>query len=475
MDAVTRVPEHAAEPVRDYAPGSPERAALERRLDELAAERPPLPMVIGGERRFGGGERLEVVQPHHHAARLGEYGNATREDAGLAVDAALAAGAQWRATAYDDRAAVLLRAAELLAGPWRETVVAAAVLGESRSARQAELAVCGLVDGWRRAVREAKELLAEQPASAPGEWRRADHRPLDGFVYVAAPASPEAVTAPVLLGNTVVWRPRPAGLLAAHHLMRLLEAAGLPPGVVNLVTGDGQQLAPALLADPALAGVYSGEGHHPGGRARAVAEPAGRGFLVAHRSADPAVLRSVLIRGAFGEQSLGRAYLPRGLWQQVKDGLAAEVDALPVGDVTDLTNFMGALPDRQAYRRTTAALERAVEIAAGGQYDEAIGWFVRPTVLVGADDAPGPVLAVQVYEDWAEQLGRVAAAPCGSVLAREGQAITGAVERLRYAAARLQVNGLPARPGAELRPWIDTRTVAETLLPSTGHTYPHMR
>ncbi|GAA4851286.1 L-glutamate gamma-semialdehyde dehydrogenase [Kitasatospora terrestris] len=540
IDAVTQVPPPVNEPVRTYAPGSPERARLLAKLDELAGEQVPLPMTIAGEQRFGGGERIEVVQPHHHAAKLGVLGNATQADAQLAVDAALAAAPEWRGLSFDDRAAVFLRAADLLAGPWRETVAAATMLGQSKTAQQAEIdAPCELVDFWRFNVHFARQLLAEQPLSGPGVWNRADHRPLEGFVYAVTPFNFTAIagnlpTAPALMGNTVVWKPAPAQTLSAFHLMRLLEAAGLPPGVINLVTGDGHAVSRVALADPALAGLhFTGStqtfqqlwrtiGANIGGyRAypRIVGETGGKDFLIAHPSADPAVLRTAMIRGAFEYQgqkcsALSRAYLPRSLWLRIKDEFLAEVDALTVGDVTDLSNFMGALIDRRAYEKNTAAIERAkrdpqVELVAGGQYDDAIGYFVRPTVLLSGDQRNeifsteyfGPILAVQVYEDsrWSEALERVdRAAPyglTGSVIAQDRRAIAEALERLRFTAGNFYINDKPTgavvgqqpfgggrasgtndKAGAaqNLLRWTSTRSIKETFVPPTDYLHPHM-
>ncbi|MFJ5234229.1 aldehyde dehydrogenase family protein [Kitasatospora sp. NPDC088391] len=527
MDAVTTVPTPAAEPARDYAPGSPERARLVRRLDELAGRHTELPMVIGGRRRLGGGAVAEPAQPHHHAAKLGVLGAATPADGQDAVDAALAAGPAWRALSFDDRAAVFLRAADLLAGPWRETLVAATVLGQSKAVRSAEAdAACGTADAWRGDVRAARALLAEQPGSGPGGWNRADHRPLEGFVcalsaFDSTSAAARSATAPALLGNTVVWKPAPAQTLAAHFTLRLLEEAGLPPGVVNLVTGDGGAVAGAVLPHPALAGL-----HFTGSAAayrrlwrgigrdiaryrtypRLVGAVRGADFLVAHPSADPAAVRTALVRGAFGFQgqggaALSRAHLPRGLWRRIADDLLGEVDALPVGDPTDLGTFMGALVDARAFDRTVEALGRAAadpaaELAAGGQHDAAIGWFVRPTVLLdGAGrhgGSPGPVLSVRLYEDddWAGALERAAAdsgsggpgGPGGSgggaVFARDRRAVAEALERLRFAADRLRVNGQPsddrAEPGRDLARWTSTRSIKETFTPPTDYVHPHM-
>ncbi|MFJ8475480.1 L-glutamate gamma-semialdehyde dehydrogenase [Kitasatospora sp. NPDC094011] len=540
MDAVTEVPTPVNEPVRSYAPGSPERDRLVRRLDELAAEQIPLPMTIGGEQRFGGGERIDVVQPHHHAAKLGMLGNATREDARAAVDAALAAGRQWRSLSFDDRAAVFLRAADLLAGPWRETLNAATMLGQSKTAQQAEIdSACELIDFWRFNVGFARQVLAEQPISSPGVWNRVDHRPLEGFVYAITPFNFTAIagnlpTAPALMGNTVVWKPAPTQTLAAYHLMRLLEAAGLPPGVINLVTGDGLQVSPVALADPALAGLhFTGStatfqslwqtiGANIGGYRtypRIVGETGGKDFLLAHRSADPEILKTAMIRGAFEYQgqkcsALSRAYLPRSLWLRIKDDFLAEVDALTVGDVTDLSNFMGALIDRRAFEKNRNAIERAkadptVELVAGGQYDDAIGWFVRPTVLVSSDHRGeifrteyfGPILAIHVYEDsrWDDVLGRVdGGAPyglTGAVIAQDRYAIAQAVEELRFAAGNFYINDKPTgavvgqqpfggsrasgtndKAGAaqNLLRWTSARAIKETFVPPTRYGYPHM-
>jgi 1-pyrroline-5-carboxylate dehydrogenase len=540
IDAVTQVPTPVNEPVHGYAPGSPERARLERRLDELAAEAIPLPMTVAGEQRFGGGERIEVVQPHHHAAKLGVLGNATREDARLAVDAALAAGPRWRSLSFDDRAAVFLRAAELLAGPWRETVAAATMLGQSKTVQQAEIdAPCELVDFWRFNVHFARQILADQPLSSPGQWNRTDHRPLEGFVYAITPFNFTAIagnlpTAPALMGNTVVWKPSPAQTLSAYYLMRVLEEAGLPPGVINMVTGDGVQVSQVALADPALAGLhFTGSsatfqslwktvGANIGGYRsypRIVGETGGKDFLLAHRSADPDGLRTALVRGAFEYQgqkcsALSRAYLPRSLWQRIKDEFLAEVDAITVGDVSDLSNFMGALIDRRAFERNKAAIDRAVqdptvELAAGGQYDDAIGWFVRPTVLVSADHRNeifrteyfGPILAVHVYEDarWDDVLRRVDAGAAygltGAVMARDRFAVAQALEELRFAAGNVYINDKPTgavvgqqpfgggrasgtndKAGAaqNLLRWTSARSIKETFVPPAEYRYPHM-
>ena len=338
MDAVTQVPTPVNEPVHGYAPGSPERARLEAKLKELADNPVDLPMTSSAARGgLGGGERVDVVQPHNHKARLGTYGNATRQDAQDAVDAALAAAPAWRAMAFDDRAAIILRAAELLAGPWRETLAASTMLGQSKTAQQAEIDTpCELIDFWRFNVKYARDLLAEQPpANSPGVWNRLDHRPLEGFVYAITPFNFTAIagnlpTAPALMGNVVVWKPSPTQTHAAVLLMGLLEEAGLPKGVINLVTGDGIEVSEVALNHRDLAGI-----HFTGSTKtfqhlwktvgdniekyrtypRLVGETGGKDFVVAHPSADPAILKTALTRGAFEYQgqkcsATSRAYIP---------------------------------------------------------------------------------------------------------------------------------------------------------------------
>jgi 1-pyrroline-5-carboxylate dehydrogenase len=545
MDAVTQVPAPVNEPVHTYAPGSPERARLEARLKELAGTPVDLPLFIGGEERMGGGERFDVVQPHNHRQVLGSYGNATEDDARDAVDAALAAAPGWRALPFDERAAVFLRAAELLAGPWRETLVASTMLGQSKTVQQAEIdSPCELVDFWRFNVHYARQILAEQPvANAPGVWNRLDHRPLEGFVYAITPFNFTAIagnlpTAPALMGNVVVWKPSPTQTHSAVLLMRLLREAGLPDGVINLVTGDGLAVSDVLLPHPMLAGIHftgSTRTFHHLWRTvganiaryrsypRIVGETGGKDFVVAHPSADPAVLKTALTRGSFEYQgqkcsASSRAYIPRSLWESgFREDFAAEVDGITMGDVTDLSNFAGALIDERAFAKNKAAIDRAkadpsIEVLAGGTYDDSVGWFVRPTVLV-CDDPDnevftqeyfGPLLAVHVYDDSREggyeamlaQMESVAPyALTGSVIARDRAAVAYTTERLRDAAGNFYVNdkstgavvgqqpfgggrasGTNDKAGAaqNLMRWTSTRAIKEALAPPTDYRYPHM-
>ena len=493
MDAVSRTPVPVNEPVRQHAPGSHERAALESKIKELAGQRAELTMTIAGRQQMPAGDLIDVVQPHNSRHVLGQFGQATDVDVAAAIFAAKQAAPGWRALSFDDRAAIFLKAAELLAGPWRATLNAATILGQSKSPYQAEIdAVCEMIDFWRYNVYYARKILSEQPESAPGIWNRMEYRPLEGFVLAITPFNFTSIagnlpTAPALLGNVVVWKPSPTQQLAAHYTMRLLEAAGLPPGVINLVTGDGQAVSRVALTHPDLAGI-----HFTGSTAtfqhlwrtvgeniaryrnypRVVGETGGKDFVLVHPSADPAMISATLIRGAFEYQgqkcsAASRAYLPESLWNRTRDDFLAQVQALTMGNVAeDLSLFMGAVIDARAFAKHSAALERArntpsIEILAGGQAVRALGdtegFFVRPTVLHSPDPADeiftteyfGPILAVHVYPDAAyEQTLSQAAdvapyALTGAILATDRAAIAQATEALRYSAGNLYINDKP--------------------------------
>ncbi|MEU3771742.1 L-glutamate gamma-semialdehyde dehydrogenase [Streptomyces sp. NPDC032472] len=542
MDAVTQVPAPVNEPVHSYAPGSAERARLEAQLKLLSENPIDLPMTINGVKRMGGGERFDVVQPHDHKSVIGTYANATQADAQEAVDAALAAAPAWRAMSFDDRAAIILRAAELLAGPWREKLAASTMLGQSKTAQQAEIDTpCELVDFWRFNVHFARQILAEQPvANSAGVWNRSDHRPLEGFVYAITPFNFTAIagnlpTAPALMGNVVVWKPSPTQTHSAVLLMELLEEAGLPKGVINLVTGDGIAVSEVALNHPELAGI-----HFTGSTKtfqylwktvgnniekyksypRLVGETGGKDFVVAHPSADRAVLKTALTRGSFEFQgqkcsASSRAYVPASIWNDgFKEQFAAEVDGIAMGDVRDLTNFIGAVIDERSFAKNKAAIDRAkadptCTIVAGGTYDDSEGYFVRPTVIECTDPENevftteyfGPILAVHVYEDekFDEMLAQMesvsAYALTGSVIAGDRYAAAHAMDKLRFAAGNFYINdkstgavvgqqpfgggrasGTNDKAGAasNLTRWVSTRSIKETLVPPTEYGYPHM-
>src|SRR5579864_2992731 len=344
MDAASRTPVPVNEPVRQYQPGSHERTVLESKIKELAGQRAELTMTIAGRQQMATGEPIDVVQPHNKAHILGQIGNATSVDVAAAIYAAKQAAPGWRALDFDDRAAIFLRAADLLAGPWRATLNAATILGQSKSPYQAEIdAACELIDFWRYNVYYAKKILSEQPESAPGTWNRMEYRPLEGFVLAITPFNFTSIagnlpTAPALLGNVVVWKPSPTQQLSAHYTMALLTAAGLPPGVINMVTGDGQAVSRVALSHPDLAGIHftgstgtfqhlwrtvAGNIERYRDYPRLVGETGGKDFVIAHPSADPASIATALVRGAFEYQgqkcsAASRAYLPRSLWEQVR-------------------------------------------------------------------------------------------------------------------------------------------------------------
>ncbi len=545
FDAVTSPPAPRNEPVLGYAPGSPERAALEAELVRTAGEVADLPITVGGLERQGGGESFDVVRPDRHAHVLGIGHHATHADAELALQASREAAGPWRRLPFDERAAVLLRAADLLAGPYRARMNAATMLGQSKSAQQAEIdAACELADFWRFNVYYARQLLAEQPPrNSDGVWNRLDHRPLEGPVYAITPFNFTAIagnlpTAPALMGGTVVWKPSPTQSLAAVLTMRLLREAGLPDGVVNLLTGDGLAVSDVMLAAPDLAGIHftgstptfqhlwrtvgqniSSYRSYP----RLVGETGGKDFVVAHPSADADALATALVRGAFEYQgqkcsAASRAYVPASLWRGgVRDAVVATTEALTYGPVDDLASFGGAVIDARSFARNAGAVDRAratpgIDVVAGGSYDDTEGYFVRPTVLEVADPGDevfsteyfGPVLAVHVWDDsvpgaWQrmlEQMESVAPyALTGAVFARDRFAVQEAMSTLRFAAGNFYVNDKPTgavvgqqpfgggrgsgtndKAGAihNLLRWVSPRTLKETFVAPTDHRYPHM-
>jgi 1-pyrroline-5-carboxylate dehydrogenase len=541
MDAVSRVPAPVNEPVRQYAPGSHERAALESKIKELAGQQAELTMTINGQQQLAHGDRIDVVQPHNHRHVLGVMNNATDIDVAEAIHAAKQAAPGWRALSFDDRAAIFLKAAELLSTTWRQTLNAATVLGQSKSAYQAEIdAACELIDFLRFNVAYARQLLAEQPVSSAGVWNRMEYRPLEGFVLAITPFNFTAIagnlpTTPALLGNVVIWKPSPTQQLAAHYTMRLLEQAGLPAGVINLITGDGMAVSRVALTHPDLAGI-----HFTGSTAtfqhlwrtvgenitryrnypRLVGETGGKDFVLVHPSADESIVQTTLIRGAFEYQgqkcsAASRAYLPASLWAKQKDQLIDQVNQLTMGNVAeDLSLFMGAVIDARAFVKHEAAISRAmatdsITILAGGTVDDRDGYFVRPTILQGADPADeiftteyfGPILAVHVYPDDEyeavinQMKDAVPYALTGSILATDRQAIAQATDILRYSAGNFYINDKPTGAVVGQQPfggarasgtddkagsvfnlirWVSARTIKELFVPPTDHRYPHM-
>jgi len=486
MDAVTAVPPPVNEPVRGYAPGSAERAALQSELADQAATTVDLPAWIGGEPRDATGEAVhEVRMPSDHSVLLARVRQASAGDAEAAIDAALAARAEWASLDFDARAAIFLRAAELLAGPHRYRANAATMLGQGKTVQQAEIdAACELIDFLRFNVSYARELYSNQPLNSPLVWNRMDYRPLDGFVYAITPFNFTAIagnlpTAPALMGNTVIWKPALTQQLAAQVIVDVLREAGLPHGVINLLPGHGREVSAVALSHPDLAGihftgstrVFQGLWGEIGTNIaryrsypRIVGETGGKDFLVAHPSADGPALVTALLRGAFeysGQKcsATSRAYLPRSLWRALKDDLVGQAEAITVGDVRDFTNFTSAVIDERAFDKVSGAIERAraasdAEIVAGGSFSREDGWFIRPTLITSDNPGQeiftteyfGPVLGIFVYDDadYADVLDLVDQsspyALTGSIMATDRAAVELASRRLRQAAGNFYIN-----------------------------------
>ncbi len=532
------VPPPVNEPVLAYAPGSPERAALQERLATMGAERVHLPMVIGGE-RVESGTTFQAVMPHDHGHVLADVERGGADHVGRAIAAARGAHRAWAETPWHERVAVLQRAADLLAGPWRTTLNAATMLNQSKTAHQAEIdAACEAIDFWRFNCSYLERLYGEQPISSPGVWNRLEYRPLEGFVFAVSPFNFTAIganltTSPILMGNTVVWKPASTAALSAWYTMRILEEAGLPPGVLNLVFGSGAEIGDPALASPDLAGVHF-TGSTPvfqsmwrtiGGSIdryrnypRIVGETGGKNFILAHPSADPQAVATAIVRGSFEYQgqkcsASSRLYLPSNLWPAIREALEREVGTIRLGDVRDLSNFMGAVIDGASFATQRDAIAEArasgAEIVTGGGCDDTKGWFVEPTVIrtdepdfrLMRDELFGPVVTAYVYDEkrWDETLALVdrtgSYALTGAVFSSDRSTIEQAHRELRYTAGNFYVNDKPTGAVVGQQPfggarasgtndkagsmwnlirWVSPRAVKETLVSPTDYRYPSL-
>lgn len=532
-----RVPLPENDPNLSYRPGSPERAELKARLAAMAGEVIDIPIIIGG-REIRTGDTGTVVMPHDHAHVLATWHKATPALAAEAAASALEARREWASWSFEDRAAVFLRAAELLTTTWRQTLNAATMLGQSKTAYQAEIdAASEMVDFWRFNAAFAQELLNEQPISSHGVWNQSDYRGLEGFVYAVTPFNFTAIGgnlagAPALMGCTVVWKPAATALLGNYYTYKLLEAAGLPPGVINVVPGDPVAISEVLLDHRDLGGIHftgstavfnsmwtrvgQNMGHYRS-YPRIVGETGGKDFIVAHASADPQALAVAAVRGAFEFQgqkcsAASRLYVPRSMWPDVRDRMVAMMRDIRMGDVRDFRNFMGAVIDQKAFHRIRSYVDDArqhARIIEGGGCDDAKGYFVQPT-LVETDDPGyrllceeifGPVLTVHAYDDarWHETLAMVDRtspyALTGSVFARDRQAIREASTLLRNSAGNFYINDKPTGAVVGQQPfggsrasgtndkagskmnllrWVSARTIKETFVPPTDYRYPFM-
>lgn len=487
MNGQFRIPVPQNEPIRSYAPGSPERAALKSALATMAGEVTDIP-ALAGNKELRTGRTVAVTSPHRHAHRLAEVHQVDAAGLDGAIAAAVEAQAEWASWRFEDRAAVFLKAADLLAGPWRDRVNAATMLGQSKTAFQTEIdAACELIDFLRFNVHFAERVYAEQPMSGPGMWNRLDHRPLEGFVYAISPFNFTAIggnlsAAPALMGNTVVWKPAASASLSNWLLMALFREAGLPPGVINFVPGDAATVTQRVLADRNLAGIHftgsttvfqllwkgvADRIEQYRGYPRLVGETGGKDFVVAHPSADVDALAVALVRGAFEYQgqkcsAASRAYIPASLWPAVRDRVVAMMADIRMGDTADFRNFMGAVIDQKAWVRIKGYLDRArldpgVTIVAGGGCDDREGWFVEPTLILVEDpgyrlmceELFGPVLTVYVYPDaeWRATLELVDRtgpyALTGAVFSQDRARLVEATAVLRNAAGNFYLNDKP--------------------------------
>ncbi|MBT8335818.1 MAG: L-glutamate gamma-semialdehyde dehydrogenase [Gemmatimonadetes bacterium] len=488
MNGSIRIPTPINEPVLSYAPGTPERASLKARLAEMAANPVEVPLIISGE-EVRTGDVHEIRAPHDHQQVLGTYHSAGPAEVARAIESSQEAWETWSRMAWVDRAAVFLRAADLLAHPrWRDTVNAATMLGQSKTVHQAEIdSACELIDFWRFNCHFAEKIYADQPLSAPGMWNRSEYRPLEGFIYAVSPFNFTSIGgnlcgAPALMGNVVLWKPSHTAVLSNYFLMRILVEAGLPAGVVNFIPGDSSRITDSLLGHPDFAGLHftgstgvfqmfweriGGDIAQYRSYPRIVGETGGKDFIVAHPSADPDAVRTAMIRGAFEYQgqkcsAASRAYVPESLWARMKDSLVEETRSIRMGDPTDFRNFMGAVIDEKAFRKLSAYIDRAresedVEILAGGGYDDSKGWFIEPTLLLAHDpkyetmceELFGPVLTIHVYPDdqWRETLALVDStspyALTGAVFSLDRDAAREAMDALRHAAGNFYVNDKP--------------------------------
>jgi 1-pyrroline-5-carboxylate dehydrogenase len=534
------VPEPHNEPVLGYEPGKPERDELRRRLDELSSQRLEVPLVIGGE-DVQTGDTFEAVMPHKRSHVLADVHKGGAAEVDRAISAAADAWEDWSRTPWEDRAAVILRAAELLAGPWRQTLNAATMLGQSKTAHQAEIdAACELIDFWRFNVQYMTRIYEEQPISSPGVWNRLEYRPLEGFVFAVTPFNFTAIagnlpTSAALMGNTVVWKPASTAAVSAHFLMKLLEEAGLPPGVINLVYGSGAAVGDPALGSEHLAGihftgstpVFQGMWKSVGDNIsryrnypRIVGETGGKDFIVAHPSADAEAVATAILRGSFEYQgqkcsAASRVFAPASLWPKVREQVVDEIGDMKMGDVADFSNFVGAVIDASSFATQKEAIEEArasgdtAKVIAGGGYDDSEGWFVQPTVIETSDpnfrtmrdELFGPVVTAFVYDDshYDDTLDLIDKGTTygltGAVFARDLEVIDATRDRLRYAAGNFYVNDKPTGAVVGQQPfggarasgtndkagsmwnlirWVSPRTIKETFVPPRDYRYPFL-
>ncbi len=538
-NGIVPIPPPVNETIRSYAPGSPEKASLKARIRQMLGERIEMPLIIGGK-EVRTGKTAEAVCPHDHRHVLGTYHLAGEAEVRLAIDAAAEAWRSWSETPWEHRAAVMLKAAELLAGPWRDTLNAACMLNQSKSVFQAEIdAACELIDFWRFNPHYMRFIYEQQPESMRGHWDYVEYRALEGFVFAVTPFNFASIagnlpTAPALMGNTVLWKPASSTVVTGWYLMKLMEAAGFPAGVINFIPGSGSKVGNPVLASPRLAGIHftgSTAVFHGMWRAigdtiaayrtypRIVGETGGKDFIFAHASADIDALATAMVRGAFEYQgqkcsAASRAYVPRSLWKRLKERLVGQVAEITMGPPTDFRNFFNAVIDAGAFADITGYIQHAKDsseatILCGGSWDDSEGYYIQPTVVETSnprfklmqEEIFGPVLTVFVYED-AELDATLELcdttspyALTGAIFAEERTTIIRMADRLRHAAGNFYINDKPTGAVVGQQPfggsrasgtndkagsylnlirWTSQRTIKENFVPPKHFAYPFM-
>lgn len=538
-NAYFKVPTPKNEPIKSYAPGSPEKASLKKKLEEVRKTQHDIPLIIGGK-EIRTGKTAEVRCPHNHEVVMGVYHKAGEKEVQMAIEAALEARKTWAEMPWEHRVSIFLKAAELLAGPWRDTLNAATMLNQSKTVFQAEIdAACELVDFWRFNSYYFAQLMGDQPENSPGVWNRMEYRPLEGFVFAVTPFNFTSIggnlpTSPAIVGNVALWKPASSAVLSAYYIMKLLEEAGLPAGVINFVPGSGAQVGNPVMSSPELAGI-----HFTGSTAvfqdmwktvgdnihkmkyypRIVGETGGKDFIFAHPSSDIDALVTAAVRGAFEYQgqkcsAASRMYIPKSIWGKFKEKFVAEVKQIKMGDPEDFTNFMSAVIDKGAFKSITGYIDYArnsseAEFLTGGNYDDSKGWFIEPTTIVTTnpmfktmqEEIFGPVLTIYVYED--NKLDETLElcdkgsmyALTGAIFAQDREAIVKMSNALRNTAGNFYINDKPtgavvgqqpfgggrasgtndkAGSAMNLLRWMTARTIKETFVPPTDWRYPFM-
>jgi 1-pyrroline-5-carboxylate dehydrogenase len=539
MNGRLNVPIPTNEPARSYAPGTPERDSIKARLASMESEQVDIPLIIDGK-EIRTGSTSNAVMPHRHSHVLATSHRGGADEIKSAIKAATDAHHEWSSTRWEDRASIFLTAAELLATTWRDTLNSATMLDQSKTIYQAEVdAACELADFLRFNVHFAQQIYERQPISSEGVWNRTDYRPLEGFIYAVSPFNFTAIggnlsATPAIMGNTILWKPSSAALLSSYYVMRLFEAAGLPPGVINFVPAPPAETTELVLSSPDFAGahftgstgVFQGLWKTVGERIasyrsypRLVGETGGKDYIVAHPSANVAALKTAIVRGSFEYQgqkcsASSRAYIPESIWKQLKDPLIEETNSLTMGEPTDFRNFMGAVIHARAFEKITGYIDRAAasadaDVIAGGDYDDSEGYFIRPTIILShkpdyesmCDEIFGPVITIYVYPDadWAQMLSMVEStspyALTGAVFSQDRAALREARDILRFTAGNFYMNDKPSGAVVGQQPfggarasgtndkagsvlnllrWTSAQSIKETFVPATDYRYPSM-